>query len=134
MPLGEPGEIVTRGPQVTKGYWPEPASGLTEDGWLHTGDIAVMDEDGYFHIHDKTKDMIKVSGLKVYSTSVDEALYEHPGVLMAVAIGVPDLKILGSDGVMAIIRLKKDYKGKVTDEDIINSVTGTSHLIRSQNT
>ena len=134
MPLRDPGEIVTKGPQVTKGYWPEPASGLTEDGWLHTGDIAVMDEDEYFHIHDRTKDMINVSGMKVYSTSVDKALYEHPGVLMAVAIGVPDLKILGSDRVMAIIRLKEDYKGKVMDEDIINSVKGSSQLIQSPNT
>ena len=119
VPFGEAGEIAIRGPQVMKGYWPEPGSGLTEDGWLHTGDIAVMDEDGYFSIHDRVKDMINISGMKVYSTSVDEALYKHPGVLMAVAIGVPDPKIPGSDRVMAIIRLKEDFKGKVTDEEII---------------
>ncbi len=119
VPFGEAGEIAIRGPQVMKGYWPEPGSGLTEDGWLHTGDIAVMDEEGYFHLQDRTKDMINVSGMKVYSTSVDEALYKHPGVLMAVAIGVPDPKIPGSDRVMAIIRLKEDYKGKVTGEEII---------------
>ena len=119
VPFGEAGEIAIRGPQVMKGYWPEPGSGLTEDGWLHTGDIAVMDEDGYFSIQDRVKDMINISGMKVYSTSVDEALYKHPGVLMAVAIGVPDPKIPGSDRVMAIIRLKEDFKGKVTDEEII---------------
>ncbi|MBW1784904.1 MAG: AMP-binding protein, partial [Deltaproteobacteria bacterium] len=58
--FGEPGEIVVRGPQIMKGYWPEPGSGLTRDGWLHTGDIAFMDEDGYFHMTDQTKDMVNI--------------------------------------------------------------------------
>ncbi len=119
VPFGESGEIVIKGPQVMKGFWPEPGSGLTEDGWLHTGDVAHMDEDGYFYISDRVKDMINVSGFKVYSTSVDEVLFKHPGVLMAAAVGVPDPKIPGSERVMAIIRLKDDYKGKVTAEDII---------------
>ncbi|MEJ2024493.1 MAG: AMP-binding protein, partial [Deltaproteobacteria bacterium] len=68
VPYGEAGEIVVRGPQIMKGYWPEPRSGLTEDGWLRTGDIASMDEDGYFHMTDRTKDMVNVSGMKVYTT------------------------------------------------------------------
>ena len=67
--FGEPGEVMVRGPQIMKGYWPEPGSGLTEDGWLHTGDIAYMDEDGYFHLSDRVKDMVNVSGMKVYSTN-----------------------------------------------------------------
>ncbi|MBL6978158.1 MAG: AMP-binding protein, partial [Desulfobacteraceae bacterium] len=117
-----------RGPQVMKGFWPEPGSGLTEGGWLHTGDLAYMDEDGYFFIQDRTKDMINVSGLKVYSTSVDEVLFKHPGVLMAVAVGVPDPNIPGSERVMAIVRLRDEYKGKVTAEDIIN--TCKEHLPR----
>ena len=128
VPFGEVGEIVLRGPQVMKGFWPEPGSGLTEGGWLHTGDLAYMDEDGYFFIQDRTKDMINVSGLKVYSTSVDEVLFKHPGVLMAVAVGVPDPNIPGSERVMAVVRLRDEYKGKVTAEDIIN--TCKEHLPR----
>ncbi len=124
--VGEDGEIVSKGPQVMKGFWPEPGSGLTEDGWIHTGDIAHMDEDGYFYIHDRVKDMINVSGLKVYSTNVDEVLFKHPGVLMAVAIGVPDPKIPGSERVMALVRLRDGYKDKVTAEDII--ATCREHL------
>jgi long-chain acyl-CoA synthetase len=118
--FGEAGEIVVRGPQIMKGYWPEPGSGLTKDGWLHTGDIATMDEDGYFHMCDRTKDMVNVSGLKVYTTTVDEVLYKHPGVLMAAAFGVPDPKTPGSERVMAVIQLKEEFKGKVTEEEIRN--------------
>lgn len=126
IPVGENGEIIIRGPQVMKGYWPEPGSGLTKDGWLYTGDIGRMDEDGYFYISDRVKDMINVSGLKVYSTTVDEALFKHPGVLMAVAIGIPDPKTPGSEKIMALVRLKDGYKGKVTAEDII--ATCRKHL------
>ena len=118
VPFGEAGEIMVRGPQIMKGYWPEPGSGLTEDGWLHTGDIATMDEDGYFHMTDRTKDMVNVSGMKVYTTTVDEVLYRHPGVLMAAAFGVPDPKMPGSERVMASIQLKEDYEGKVTVDEI----------------
>ncbi|MCK5314518.1 MAG: AMP-binding protein, partial [Anaerolineales bacterium] len=116
--IGKPGEIVVRGPQVMKGYWPEPGSGLTEDGWLHSGDIGVMDEDGYFQVVDRTKDMVNISGLKVYTTEVDEVLFKHPGVLMAAAFGVPDPEIPGSERVMAVIQLKDAYKEKVTAEEI----------------
>ncbi len=116
--FGEAGEIVVRGPQIMKGYWPEPGSGLTEDGWLHTGDIGVMDDDGYFQVVDRTKDMVNVSGLKVYTTEVDEVLFKHPGVLMAAAFGVPDPEIPGSERVMAVIQLKDGFQGKVTTEEI----------------
>lgn len=118
VPFGEPGEVVVRGPQIMKGYWPEKGSGLTADGWLHTGDIAYMDEDGYFHLSDRIKDMVNVSGMKVYTTTVDEVLYKHPGVHMAAAIGVPDPNTPGSERVMAIIQLKDDYKEKVTADEI----------------
>lgn len=117
-PSGEAGEIVVKGPQVMKGYWPDPGSGLTEDGWLHTGDIGLMDEDGYFQIVDRIKDMVNVSGMKVYTNEVDEVLYKHPGVLMAAAFGVPDPKIPGSERVKAVIQLRDEYKGKVTVEEI----------------
>jgi len=118
VPLGEPGEIVVRGPQVMLGYWPTPGSGLTPDGWLHTGDIAVMDEAGYFQIVDRTKDMVNVSGLKVYTTHVDEILFRHPAVLMAAAYGVPDPEVPGSERVMASIRLKDEYQGQVDADQI----------------
>jgi long-chain acyl-CoA synthetase len=120
VPFGEVGEIVVKGPQIMKGYWPETGSGLTEDGWLHTGDMASMDEDGYFHLSDRTKDMVNVSGLKVYTTTVDEVLYKHPAVLMAAAFGVPDQEIPGSERVMAVIQLKEEYKGKVSVEEFRN--------------
>jgi long-chain acyl-CoA synthetase len=116
--FGEPGEVVVKGPQIMKGYWPDKGSGLTEEGWLHTGDIAVMDEDGYFHLSDRTKDMVNVSGMKVYTNTVDEVLYKCPGVHMAAAIGVPDPKTPGSERVMAVIQLKEEWKGKVGEEQI----------------
>jgi long-chain acyl-CoA synthetase len=118
VPFGQAGEIVVRGPQIMKGYWPEPGSGLTEDGWLHTGDIGVMDEDGYFQLVDRSKDMVNISGLKVYTTSVDEVLYRHPAVLAAAAFGVPDPKTPGSERVMAAIELKTEYRDKVSEEEI----------------
>ncbi len=118
VPFGQPGEIVLKGPQIMKGYWPTRGSGLSEDGWLHTGDIAVMDEDGYFEIVDRIKDMVNVSGMKVYTTKVDEVLFRHPGVLMAAAIGVPDPKTPGSERVMAVLQLKEGFKGQVTEEEI----------------
>jgi long-chain acyl-CoA synthetase len=115
---GEAGEIVVRGPQVMKGYWPEEGSGLTKDGWLHTGDIAIMEEDGYFHLVDRIKDMINVSGMKVYTTEVDEILFTHDAVMMAASFGVPDPNIPGSERVMAVIQLKDEYKGAVSSSDI----------------
>ena len=120
VPVGEPGVVLVRGPQIMKGYWPEPGSGLTDDGWLNTGDIAYMDEDGYFHMSDRIKDMVNVSGLKVYTTTVDEILYRHPGVEMAAAIGIPDPDNIGSERVMAFVQLKKDYKEQVTPDEIKN--------------
>ena len=101
-----------------KGYWPEPGSGLTGDGWLHTGDIAVMDEEGYFQVVDRIKDMVNVSGMKVYTTIVDDVLFKHPSVLVAAAFGVPDPAKPGSERVMAVICLKDEYRGKVTAEEL----------------
>jgi long-chain acyl-CoA synthetase len=118
VPSGEPGEIVVRGPQVMKGYWPEPGSGLTAERWFHTGDIGVMDEDGYFQVVDRIKDMVNVSGLKVYTTHVDEVLFKHPAVLMAAAFGVPDPDRPGSERVAAVIQLKDGYQEMISTEDI----------------
>jgi long-chain acyl-CoA synthetase len=92
LPLGEPGEIVVRGPQVMQGYWgrKEETEQVLRDGWLHTGDIGWMDEDGYAFIVDRKKDMIISGGYNIYPREVDEILYQHPKVLDAAAVGVPD--------------------------------------------
>ena len=93
LPTGEAGELMVQGPQVMKGYWQRPdetAKVLGTDGWLHTGDIAKMDENGYFYIVDRKKDMILVSGFNVYPNEVEDVVMEHPGVLEVAAVGVPD--------------------------------------------
>ena len=119
---GDTGEIIARGDNIMLGYLEEPEDSdkTIVDGWLHTGDIAVMDEDGYFQIVDRIKDMVNISGLKVYTTEVDEVLFRHPDVLMAASYGVPDPKIPGSERVMATIRLKEGAEGKTSREDIRN--------------
>ncbi len=115
---GEVGELYIRGPQVMKGYWPVRGQGL-KDGWLPTGDLCRIDEDGYFFLVDRNKDMINVSGNKVYSTRVDEILFEHPAISQAVSIGIPDVDKPGSERVKAFIILKKEFNGKITANDIV---------------
>lgn len=90
--LGEPGELLVKGPQVMKGYWqkPEETAKVIRDGWLWTGDMARQDENGYFYIVDRKKDMVLVSGFNVYPNEVEEVLASHPKVLEAAVIGVPD--------------------------------------------
>ncbi|MGE3275299.1 MAG: AMP-binding protein [Vicinamibacterales bacterium] len=92
VPVGQPGELLIKGPQVMTGYWhrPDETARVLRDGWLHTGDIAVMDEDGYLKIVDRKKDMILVSGFNVYPNEVEAAITEHPGVAEAAVIGIPD--------------------------------------------
>jgi long-chain acyl-CoA synthetase len=118
VPIGKPGEVVIRGPQIMVGYWPEPGSGLTGDGWLHTGDVGVMDETGYFQVVDRLKDMVNISGLKVYTTEVDEVLYKHSAIAVAAAFGIPDAEIPGSERVMAVVSLKAGYRGSVTEKEL----------------
>ena len=118
VPFGSPGELLVRGPQVMAGYWPEPGSGLTADGWLHTGDVAVMDESGYFQVVDRLKDMVNVSGLKVYTTEVDEILFKHSAISVAAAFGIPDPDNPASERVMAVVVLKEGYRGSVTEQDV----------------
>ncbi|GMA57155.1 long-chain acyl-CoA synthetase [Alicyclobacillus sacchari] len=92
VPVGQLGELVIRGPQVMKGYWnmPEETARALRDGWLYTGDIATVDEDGYVSIVDRKKDMIIASGYNIYPREVEEVLYEHPAVQEAIVVGVPD--------------------------------------------
>ena len=89
---GEKGEIRIKGPNVTKGYWnaPEETAAAFVDGYLLTGDIGYMDEDGYFYLVDRKKDMIISGGFNVYPRTIEEAIYEHPAVAEVVVIGVPD--------------------------------------------
>lgn len=92
LPPGEIGELCIRGPQVMKGYWkkPEETAKTLRDEWLHTGDIAKMDEDGYFYIVDRKKDMILAGGFNIYPRDIEEVLYEHPKIKEATVAGVPD--------------------------------------------
>jgi long-chain acyl-CoA synthetase len=93
LPLGEPGEICARGPQVMAGYWQRPdetAKAMTSDGFFRTGDIGIMDAEGQIRIVDRKKDMVLVSGFNVYPNEVEDVVASHPGVLECAVVGVPD--------------------------------------------
>jgi len=123
VPIGEPGEIVARGPQVfTLGYHnkPEETANTLRDGWIYTGDVAVMDEDGYFTIVDRLKDMVSVSGFKVFTRVVDDELIEHPDIDNAATIGLPDPKRPGSEIVASAVVLKS---GRVGDDAMREKIT-----------
>jgi long-chain acyl-CoA synthetase len=95
VPMGTPGEIAIRGPQVMAGYWQRPdetAKVMTADGFFRSGDIGTVDERGYFRIVDRKKDMILVSGFNVYPNEVEDVLTQMPGVLECAAVGIPDAK------------------------------------------
>ena len=117
LPLGERGELCIKGPQVMKGYWQRQEATdeiLDADGWLKTGDIGLIQEDGYLRIVDRKKDMILVSGFNVYPNEIEEVIASHPGVLECAVIGVPDAK--SGEAVKAFV-VKKDPN--VSAEDII---------------
>lgn len=116
LKVGEEGEIVVRGPQVMKGYWGRPdetANTIDPDGWLHTGDIARMDEDGYFYIVDRKKDLIIASGYNIVPREVEEVLFMHPKVLEAAVAGVPDPK--RGETVKAFVILKEGQQATVEE-------------------
>ncbi len=108
VPPGEVGEIVVRGHNVMKGYWnrPEATAEVLRDGWLHTGDLARVDADGYYFIVDRKKDLIIRNGLNVYPREVEEVLYEHPAVREAAVIGIPHEEY--GEEVAAVVSLKAD--------------------------
>ncbi|HXX72115.1 MAG TPA: long-chain fatty acid--CoA ligase [Candidatus Acidoferrales bacterium] len=118
LPPGEAGELVIRGPQVMMGYWNKPDDNKVaiREGWFHTGDIAIMDPDGYFRIVDRKKDMIDVSGFKVWPREVEETLFEHPAIQEAAVVGIPDER--SGEAVKAFVVLKKGNEGKVTAEEL----------------
>jgi long-chain acyl-CoA synthetase len=122
LPVGESGELLVKGPQVMKGYWNktgETAATLT-DGWLHTGDIAKMDEEGYFYIVDRKKDMILSGGLNVYPRDIEEVFYEHPKVQEAAAIGIPHPT--RGESVKVFVTLKEGRSA--TSEELIEYCKG----------
>jgi long-chain acyl-CoA synthetase len=122
MPVGEPGELIIRGPQVMKGYWnmPDETAIALRDDWLYTGDIATMDEDGYFRIVDRKKDMIIAGGFNIYPRDVEEVLYENPKVQEAVVAGIPDP--YRGETVKAYIILREGETA--TEEEIIQFCKG----------
>jgi long-chain acyl-CoA synthetase len=117
LPVNTPGELIVRGPQVMKGYlhMPEETANTIRNGWCFTGDIAVMDEDGYFFIVDRKKDMIISGGFNIYPRDVDEVFYEHPKVQEACTIGIPDPK--RGENVKLFIVLKEGETA--TQEELI---------------
>lgn len=114
---GDLGEIIIRGPNVMLGYWNRPAetAQILTNGWFHTGDIGMMDDDGYFYIVDRLKDMINVSGFKVYPAEVENALYAHPAVAEVAIYGAPDP--VQGETVKADILLKSGFT--LTEQDVI---------------
>jgi len=123
LPIGEICELVVRGPHVTKGYWNQPEETkkmLVEiDGetWLRTGDLASMDEEGYFYFYDRKRDMIKYKGLAVFAREVEEVLASHPQIKEAGVIGVPDPDV--GENVKALVVLETEARGKLLEEEII---------------
>ncbi len=117
LPVGEAGEIIVKGPQVMKGYWnkPKETSDTLRNGWLFTGDIGKMDENGIIYIVERKKDMIDASGFKVYPQEVEEVLYSHPAVMEASVIGVPD----AYRGETVKAYLVKKPGSPVVEEDIV---------------
>ncbi len=121
VPVGETGELLIKGPQVMKGYWnkPEETAKTLTDGWLNTGDIAKMDEDGYFYIVDRKKDMIISGGYNVYPRDIEEVFYENPKVQEAAAIGVPHPT--RGEAIKVFVALKEGETG--TQEELIEYCT-----------
>ncbi len=122
---GEPGEICIKGPQVMKGYYKLPRETLQvmdTEGYLHTGDVAVQDADGYLRIVDRTKDMINVSGFKVFSKKIEDILTGHPAIAQIAFIGVPDPKKPGSEIVKAYLTLDEDYEFHGSEDELKSSI------------
>lgn len=118
MPVGEVGELIIKGPQVMKGYWnmPDQTAKTLRNGWLYTGDMAKMDEEGFFYIVDRKKDMILAGGYNIYPREVEEVLFEHPKIQEAVVAGVPDT--YRGETVKAYVVLKEGETA--TEQEIID--------------
>ena len=121
--LGEPGEMAIRGPQLMRAYFgqPEETDNAVRDGWMFTGDVARMDEDGYFYIVDRVKDMVNISGFKVFTRELDDVLAKHPDIDLAATLGIPDPDRPGSERVVAAIVLKNGIKPDDAEKEKILS-------------
>jgi len=120
LPVGEPGELIIKGPQIMKGYWnmPEETRKALRNGWLFTGDISRKDNEGYFFLVDRAKDLIKYKGHSVYPREIEDILYEHPAVRLCVVVGVPDE--VSGEIPKAFIVLKADFEA--LEDEIIQFV------------
>jgi acyl-CoA synthetase (AMP-forming)/AMP-acid ligase II len=118
------GEMCVKGPNLMVGYWPDRGTGVDDEGYVHTGDVVKMDEAGRVSIVDRTKDMVNVSGYKVYTIEIDDLLYEYPGVYEAATIGVPDPERPRSERLKCFVAPLPEYKGKLKEEDIIEFLRG----------
>ncbi len=121
VPVGEPGEVCVKGPLVMKGYFNKPeatASAIDADGYMHTGDVGIMDEDGYIRIVDRTKDMIIVGGFKVFSSKVEDVLAQHPAVALLALIGEQNPDRPGSELVKAYIQLTPEKADEADQEGL----------------
>jgi acyl-CoA synthetase (AMP-forming)/AMP-acid ligase II len=116
---GTQGEMLLRGPQRMYGYWPTPGKGLDENGYIHTSDVVKVDNRGYFYIVDRTKDMIIVSGFKVYSREIDDILFGHEAIEIAATVGIPDPEREGSERVVVYVQPKMRYKNRIDEKQII---------------
>lgn len=119
LPPNEEGEIIIKGPAVMTGYWnkPEETKDVLRDGWLHTGDIGLMDEEGYIKFLGRKRELIKCSGYSVFPSEVENLLYRHPAVAEAAVIGVSDP--YRGESPKAFIVLKEEFRGKLTEEEMI---------------
>ena len=116
---GKRGEMCLKGPQRMIGYWPILGSGLDREGYVHTGDIVEMDTNGFFSIVDRSKDMIVVSGYKVYSQEIDDILHDHPAVERAATVGIPDPSRQGSELVVVCIKCHASEMNQCSQDDIL---------------
>ncbi|MFX0026127.1 MAG: AMP-binding protein [Candidatus Hermodarchaeota archaeon] len=126
VPLGEAGEICVNGPLVMQGYYNKPeetAKAIDKDGYMHSGDIGIMDEDGYIRIVDRTKDMIIVGGFKVFSAKIEDVLSKHPAIGMIALIGLPNPDRPGSEIVKAFIQLDPDFEYDGNEEALKEDIT-----------
>ena len=123
VPIGETGELILKGPNIMLGYWGKPEESakvfLEIDGerWMRTGDIVRMDEEGYFHFFDRSKDLIKYKGHSVFAKDIEDVLYEHQNIKAAGVIGVPDPAV--GQKIKAIVVLQPEARGKLSEEDVL---------------
>jgi long-chain acyl-CoA synthetase len=119
LPANEEGEIIMKGPAIALGYWnkPEETAEVFRDGWLYTGDLGIMDEEGYIKLLGRSRELIKCSGYSVFPADVEDLLYRHPAIKEVVVIGINDP--YRGESPKAYIILKQEYVGKVKAEEII---------------